>query len=271
MAGIFRGQGSSIARSLALLPALLFAVLANFAAVAQLSEQPFLVVDPGMHTAAIKDVAVDAAGRLAVTGSDDTTVRVWSLTDGKLLRIIRTPVGPPLGLIYAVAMSPDGFLVAAGGLTVGPPGSIYLFDTRTGKMTARIPDLPAATYSLAFSSDGRYLAAGLGEQGGLRVYDRDRQWSEAFRDTDYGDDIHGATFAVDGRLATTSRDGKVRLYDRGFRLVVPPLRSSREPFRIAFSPDGTVLAVGHVGAMAVDLFDGRSLAPLSPSACCNGT
>ena len=84
MADIFRGQGSAIARSLALLPALLFAVLANPAAMAQLSEQPMLVVDPGMHTAPIRDVAVDAAGRLAVTGTDDKTVRMWSLADGKL-------------------------------------------------------------------------------------------------------------------------------------------------------------------------------------------
>jgi hypothetical protein len=76
MASVFRGQASAIARSVALLPALLFAIVANSAAMAQLSEQPALVVDPLMHTASIHDVAVDAAGRLAVTGSEDKTVRV---------------------------------------------------------------------------------------------------------------------------------------------------------------------------------------------------
>jgi WD40 repeat protein len=265
MAGIFRGQGSAIARSLALLSALLFAVLAT-PAMAQLSEQPMLVVDPGMHTAPIKAVDVDAAGRLAVTGSHDKTVRVWSLTDGKLVQTIRIPAGPgDIGKIYAVAMSPDGSLVAAGGWTSGPPvGSIYLFETRTGKMTARIAGLPEVTHSLAFSSDGRYLAAGLGSTRGLRVYDRDRQWTEAFRDTDYGDSINGATFAADGRLATTSWDGKVRLHDRDFKLVVPPMKAigGNQPHRIAFSPDGTMLALGYADAGTVDLFDGHSLAPL---------
>jgi Caspase domain/WD domain, G-beta repeat len=65
-------------------------------------------------------------------------------------------------------------------------------------------------------------------------------------------------------LATVSLDGKVRLYDRDFKLVVPPRKANGgdQPFGIAFSPDGTMLAVGYDGAPTVDLFDGHSLAPL---------
>src|SRR6266480_3487438 len=92
MAGIFRGQGSSIAR--ALLLALSFVAFASPAALAQLYEQPVLIIDPGKHTAPIKDIGVDAAGRIAVTGAWDKTLRVWSLTDGQLLRTIRVPAGP---------------------------------------------------------------------------------------------------------------------------------------------------------------------------------
>src|SRR5262249_37892636 len=117
----------------------------------------------------------------------------------------------------------DEPLIAAGGwamwATNARGGSIYLFETRTGQMTAGIRDVSAVADSLAFWLDGRYLAAGLGPRGGLRVYDRDRQWTEVFRDTDYGGTIYGTTFAADGRLATTSQDGKVRLYDRNFELV----------------------------------------------------
>jgi WD40 repeat protein len=232
-----------------------------------LYEQPVLVGELGMHTAPIKSAAVDAAGRFAVTASWDKTVRVWSLVDGKLVRTIRMPSGPGhIGKIYAVAMSPDGELIAAGGYTnaTGETEWIYFFDASTGKMTKRISS-DANTHSLAFSQDGRYLAVGLGLMNGLRIYDRNRQWTEAFRDTDYGYDIYGLTFDADGRFATTSYDGKIRLYDENFKLVVPPreVTGGERPLGIAFSPDGSTLAIGYSDVPVVEVFDGHSLAQLA--------
>jgi hypothetical protein len=73
-----------------------------------LYDRPVLAIDPGMHTASIQAQAVDAAGRYAVTGSVDRTVRVWSIAEGKLLRTIWIPVGPGnVGDVFAVAISPE--------------------------------------------------------------------------------------------------------------------------------------------------------------------
>jgi WD40 repeat protein len=239
---------------------------------AELYDRPTLAIDPGMHTAAITSQAVDAAGRYAVTGSDDRTVRAWSLTDHKLVSTIWIPVGPEnVGTIYAVAISPDGSTIAAGGWTQRRHGShpIYLFDRESGNLIRRIgDDLPDVTLFLTFSRDGRYLAAMLGSGDGLRVFDRDDGWSEAFRDEQYGDESYGASFSRDGRLATTSFDGLIRLYRYdltnqrpNFRRVGEPVKapSGDKPFGAAFSPDGKRLAVGYDFVAAVDVLDGVTL------------
>ena len=125
------------------------AALAGAARAEELPDQrPMLRIDPGMHTAQIKRIGVDAACSLMVTGSDDKTARLWALPEGgrgnpELLRTLRVPIGEgDDGKVYAVALSPNGKWVAADGwgakaeerTNVG----IYIFDAVTGRLIKRL-------------------------------------------------------------------------------------------------------------------------------------
>ena len=128
--------------------------------------------------------------------------------------------------------------------------------------------MPNITTFLAFSPDGRYLAATLGGTGGLRVFDRDKDWSKAFRDDQYGDSSYGAAFARDGRLATTAMDGMIRAIRYDSSNEVPNFRRFGEPVRApsgespdgpGVQADGKLLAVGYDDVVTVDVLDGATL------------
>ena len=264
MAGFRKDRGGEVA-CLALLLLLVASLVIFQARADELYDRPFLIVDPGMHTGEIYfgDAAVDRAGAVLATGSADRTVRIWSPSDGTLLRTIYMPSGPNnVGQVNAVAVSPDGEIVAAGGgggAESPRSANVYLFNPHTGDMIRRI-ELPDWNQALAISADGRYLAA-VGSFRGVIVFDRANNWKETWRDVSYAKWSIDVAFGGDGRLATTSGDGKIRLYDRDFKPIAnTDLLSGKLPNQLAFSPDGETLAIGFQDYPSVDLLDARSLA-----------
>jgi WD40 repeat protein len=217
---------------------------------------PHVGVETGMHTEVPWRIAVDRAEKVLFSGSGDKTIRIWDLATGTLERTIRVPAAPGgLGRIYAIALSPDGRLIAAGGFTKpdGQAEQIYLIDRVSGGLLGQIEGLPGRVVHLAFSPDGRALAATLKHGYGLRLYATDGL-AEIARDADYGDDSHWFDFAADGRLVTTSLDGFIRLYDPAFNLILKVRAPGGDkPVGVAFSPDGRVIAVGHMDTTEVDI------------------
>jgi WD40 repeat protein len=236
---------------------------------------PVLRMDPGEHTAPIRSLAADRLGRWLATVSVDKTLRIWDLTNGRLTSTFRPPIGlGTAGELWAVAMSPDGAWIAAGGSTqfydptrdASPPGySIYLVDRATGRLLRRLSGLPQFVNSLDLSADGRTLAVGFGS-GGLRLADVE-QGRLLAEDRDYAGPVVSVSFAADGRLLTASHDGLLRLYRfDGSRLRLLIKRGAPggdKPVKARFSPDGKRIAVGFTRSAAVDVLDGQTLAPLA--------
>ena len=171
---------------------------------------------------------------------------------GDLLRTIHLPRGPGnWGKAYAVAISPDASVIAVGGWTGSEENTrdVYLFDL-TGRMIRKLEGLPENILRLAFSPDGGLLAIGLSGGHGVRVHARREGWDRIWSDAGYADDCYGLAFAPDGRLASASRDGHVRLHaPDGARLGDARLDG---PIGLAFSPDRRGPRGGHRRAARPD-------------------
>jgi WD40 repeat protein len=230
------------------------------------SQQPLLRIEAGMHTAPIWSIGVDAACTLMATGSIDKTARLWALPQSEggsplLLRILRLPVGEGHeGKVYAVALSPDGKWVAAGGFTRHQDNWVYIFEAATGRLVTRLARFGAIIQHLAFSPDSGSLALTLGGGGGMRLWET-VSWRSLAEDMDYsGADSNGAAFDGANHLYTVAFDGQIRRYGVHGRLEAKAAtQGGKRPLSVAAQAAGGKLAIGFGDATAVEVYDARTL------------
>ncbi len=239
---------------LAILPAV--ALLAPLPAEAA-DAGPFLVLDTGVHEAAINAMARLADGGI-VTASDDKTARIWQPGGSEAMGVLYPPIGSrDDGALYAVAASAKVIAVAGRIPTTQGGYGIAFYSTQDFRSLGLFAGLPSAVLAMKMSPAGDRLAVGL-DGGGLRVFDL-KSVNVALEDTDYPGRITALDFDPSGRLAVAADDNKIRLYDGALHRLPPmTMRLGARAYGIAFSPDGSHLAAGDRERPVVHLFDAKT-------------
>lgn len=228
-------------------------------------ERPFLQIDAGMHTAPIRGLAYAERAGIVATASEDKTTRLWSVADGRLISTLRVPLGPRFeGALHSVALDDAAELAVLSGNTGvswDRAASIYVAKPQNGSLAGRIPKLPSEVFATAFQPGTSVFAIGLDGRGGILVIQPGKGLL-ARDNEDYEVRVRDLDFAEDGRLASAA-GATVRLYDTAYRrTAVYDAPDGLQPGRIAFSPDGTELAVGYTDAPRVDILDAATLEPV---------
>ncbi len=203
------------------------------------------IMEQGAHSDWVLAAAFSSDGKYLVSGSRDQTLKLTETASGRLVENI-TAVSPnvPGGMVFAVARHPRLEMMAVGG-SEGIPRTYMvhrLVERKIGddnNLVRAYPAMPGRVFAVAFSPDGRRLAAASsdGHHGRVDVF----AVPETMEPPDDIKLIQGKVSTErsaeeSARLAAYHREGAVRLAYAS--TAMGPV------YALAFMPDGKTLVSG---------------------------
>ena len=225
------------------------------------------------HEDVIKSVAFSPDGKYVLTGSADTTIKLWEAANGKEVHTLRGHDGE----ISSVVFSPNGKYILSG----GADSTAKLWDVATGQEIRTLRGHIEEVFSVAFSPDGKYiLTAGRGAKlwevstgqevrafpnieppavfspDGQHILGGGDEYTARIFEVATGKEVHilrghstwvyCVAFSPDGKYALTgSTDNLAILWDVATGQEVYTIRGHSSSVRsVAFSPDGKYILTG---------------------------
>ncbi|KAG8709222.1 hypothetical protein FRC09_000787, partial [Ceratobasidium sp. 395] len=195
------------------------------------AEEEF-IIRPLVHS-----VAFSPDGSQIVSGSDDTTVGVWSAETGEA---VLRPLEGHLGAVCSVAFSPNGRRIVSGSYDT----TLRVWDAETGDLVLQpLSGHSDAVLSVAFSPDNRWIVSGAMDKT-VRMWDAETGDLLLQPLTGHSGGVWSLVFSPDcSRIVSGSDDHTVRILDSHTGFLVQTLHGhSGSVTSVAFSPDGRRVA-----------------------------
>jgi hypothetical protein len=230
----------------------------RFVAIRKLKTGELVATLKSKRLAAIGFSAFSPDGKTAITVAAPIQLTFWELPAGKLRRTIELKGGT---LVSTVQFSPDGKTLATGGIAGHQKSGkeerildlsfLGLWDVATGKMLTEFKGMNGFIHSVAFSPDGKLLAAGghIGKEiNEIVLWDVAKKEKRATL-TGHRGPVGAVAFSHNGKLLASAgggrNDGELRLWDVKTMQEIRSLKGHTDSLTsVAFSPDDSMLASG---------------------------
>lgn len=217
------------------------------------------------HAGPVTSVAFSPDGTLLVSGSQDRTVKLWDTKTGQGIRKIDELADS----VWAVAFSPDTKVIAFASSvsplnvsecgTTGncPDGEIRLFDIGASQEISRLVGHKGWVTALVFSPNSKLLASGGWADWSIKLWDvrTGKEIASFTSKGQSGSSVRSIAFSPDGSILAAIIGSEVKLWNIQTGNEIPnsinhpdsqnrDLLASGSLSNLAFSPDGTLLALG---------------------------
>ncbi|MEP0924351.1 caspase family protein [Leptolyngbya sp. ST-U4] len=198
------------------------------------------------HTSNVASVAVSQSARTIVSGSFDTTLRLWDMQGN----VIGKPLQGHEAWVNSVAISQDGEWIVSG----SRDDTIRLWAANGTYIRQILQAENAGLFGItavAINTDGTIIVSGK-DNGEIQLFNKQGQpITEPFQ---HGEGVRAIAFSPDGKtIASGSQDCTIRLWDlKGNSIGLPLVEHSEWVNSVVFSPEGSYIAsASHDGTVCL--------------------
>jgi WD40 repeat protein len=188
------------------------------------------------HTDSVKSVAFSPDGNTVISGSSDSTIKLWNVQTGEEIRTFKGHSDK----VYSVTFSPDGNTALSG----SRDNTLKLWDIQTGKIIRTFRGHTKSVRVVAMSPDGSTALSG-SEDNTIMLWEI-LTGKELTIFQGHTQPVYAVAFSSDGRMALSgSRNGTIKLWDIQTGQEFLTFEGHTDLiYSVAFSPDGHTAVSG---------------------------